>query len=50
MYRGVWLEPIIGLALGGLLTAGWWWLWGRHLPPASSDSIRVWTKDEPFDD
>ncbi len=50
LYRGVWLEPILGVGLG-LLAAWIWWLWrGRHLPAPSSENIRVWTKDQPFDD
>jgi hypothetical protein len=49
-YRDVWLEPILGVTLG-LLVAWIWWRWrGRHLPAPSSDNIRVWTKDQPFDD
>lgn len=50
VYRQVWIEPIVGLALGGLVTAAWWRWRGRRLPPPSSDNIRVWTRDQPFDD
>ncbi len=50
LYREVWLEPILGIGLG-LLAAWIWWRWrGRHLPAPTSDNIRVWTKDQPFDD
>lgn len=50
LYRDVWLEPIFAVGLG-LLAAWIWWRWrGRHLPAPTTDNIRVWTKDQPFDD
>ena len=50
LFRQVWLEPILGVA-AGLLAAWTWWRWrGRQLPPPTTDNIRVWTKDQPFDD
>lgn len=46
-YRGAWPELL--LATGGALaiTVGWWLIHGRTLPPPD-DSIRVWSKDDPF--
>lgn len=47
MYRKAWLETGVafGLALGAL--AIWWLAIGHRLPPPE-DTIRVWTKDDPF--
>ena len=50
LFRGVWLEPILGVAMGWLAAWLWWRVRGRHLPPPDSDTIRVWSKDQPFDD
>jgi hypothetical protein len=47
-YRGAWLE--LAAALGGslILVGLWWVIWGRRLPPANDDNIRVWSEDDPF--
>ena len=48
-FRVAWLELglAIGLALLGFLL--WWILYGRRLPPPEQSSIRVWTKEDPFE-
>ncbi|MCJ7511667.1 MAG: hypothetical protein MUO23_01700 [Anaerolineales bacterium] len=50
LYRDVWLEPLLGVGLGLMAAAVWWVRRGRRLPAPTSDNIRVWTKDQPFDD
>jgi asparagine N-glycosylation enzyme membrane subunit Stt3 len=47
-YRKAWWELATALVIAALAFAVWWFALGRRLPPASSDSIRVWTKDDPF--
>jgi hypothetical protein len=42
---GHWLEVLAGFALGGIGVGAWWLLAGRHLPPASSDNIKVWGQE-----
>lgn len=47
MYRAAWHETGIALGLGLAALAIWWVAIGRRLP-APEDTIRVWTKDDPF--
>lgn len=48
-YRGAWLDLGLGvvMALSGI--GVWWLLIGRKLPPPKGSTIRVWTKDDPFE-
>lgn len=46
-YRDAWTELILACGLALVLTIGWWIVYGRSLP-APENSIRVWTKDDPF--
>ncbi len=48
VYRDAWEDLLAALALGAGLVLVWWVVLGRHLPPPRDDTIRVWTKDEPF--
>ena len=47
-YRAAWWELATALGIAALASSVWWFALGRRLPPASSDTIRVWTKDDPF--
>lgn len=48
-YRSAWKTLAWGAA-GALAAAGaWWLLFGRRIPPPNDDTIRVWTKDNPFE-
>ena len=47
IYRQAWLETGLALALAAFAFALWWIAIGRRLPPPE-DTIRVWTKDDPF--
>ena len=46
-YRHAWAETGIAAALALVALALWWLAAGRHLAPPE-DTIRVWTKDDPF--
>lgn len=46
-YRAAWLETSIAFGLALAALAIWWLAIGRRLPPPE-DTIRVWTKDDPF--
>ena len=47
IYRQAWLETGLASALAVIAFALWWIAVGRRLPPPE-DTIRVWTKDDPF--
>lgn len=46
-YREAWLEMAVGAGIGLTLFCVWWFIIGRKLPPPRN-SIKVWTKDDPF--
>jgi len=41
-----WPEVLIGVGAAGLMAGGWWLAYGRRLPPATSDAIKVWGQEE----
>lgn len=41
-FRGMWIEALLGLAAATLITAAWWYAYGRNLPAPTSDNIKVW--------
>jgi hypothetical protein len=45
VYRGRFIELWLGLGIGLGLAVLWWLLWGRHLPPADSNNIKVWGQE-----
>ncbi len=47
IYRHAWLETGLAAGLALIALALWWIVAGRRLPPPE-DTIRVWTKDDPF--
>jgi len=47
IYRQAWLETCLAFALAVVAFSFWWIAVGRRLPPPE-DSIRVWSKDDPF--
>lgn len=47
-YRHAWIELIAALGIGIAGLGLWWAFLGRRLPAPSDESIRVWTKDDPF--
>lgn len=47
IFRQAWLETGLASALAVLALVLWWIAVGRRLPPPE-DTIRVWTKDDPF--
>lgn len=49
LYRQAQTEWIYGVAGGLILTLLWWVFWGRRLPPPDDSTIRVWTKEDPFE-
>jgi hypothetical protein len=49
LYRDARMEWYMGVASAILIFGFWWIIWGRKLPPPDDSSIRVWTKDDPFE-
>jgi membrane-associated phospholipid phosphatase len=47
-YRHAWTDLAAALILGLACVGLWWTLVGRRLPRPTDESIRVWTKDDPF--
>lgn len=47
-YRRAWLDLAAGLGIGLAGLGLWWGLMGRRLPAPNDETIRVWTKDDPF--
>jgi drug/metabolite transporter (DMT)-like permease len=47
IYRQAWRETGLASALAAAALVLWWIAVGRRLPPPE-DTIRVWTKDDPF--
>jgi hypothetical protein len=48
-YRGTWLELIVAIGAACGFFALWWFSIGRTLAPPKGSSIRVWSKDDPFE-
>ena len=44
-WRRAWNEAYLGLALGAAAGLAWWFFRGRHLPPVTTDSIKVWGQE-----
>ena len=49
VFRDARKEWIIGLGAAVLVLMLWWLVRGRRLPPPDDSSIRVWTKEDPFE-
>ncbi|HMK07683.1 MAG TPA: hypothetical protein VK449_01510 [Anaerolineales bacterium] len=47
-YRQTWAELGLSLAAAAVVCVIWWFAYGRRLPKPTDDTIRVWTKDDPF--
>ncbi len=47
-YRRAWFDLAIALVIGIAGLGLWWGFWGRRLPAPNDETIRVWTKDDPF--
>jgi hypothetical protein len=47
-YRQTWAELVVAAIAALVVCLVWWFSYGRRLPPPTDDSIRVWTKDDPF--
>ncbi len=47
-YRHAWPDFLAGAGVCFVGLGIWWAAFGRRLPPASDDGIRVWSKDDPF--
>ncbi len=47
-YRRAWTDLAAALALGLACLGLWWAVLGRRLPAPTDETIRVWTKDDPF--
>jgi hypothetical protein len=46
MYREAWLNLAISLGIGAIVFVLWWTLYGRKLPPPTSDNITVVTDSD----
>lgn len=44
-YSRQFTEALVSLAVAFVAAALWWRLHGRHLPPPTSDTIKVWGQD-----
>jgi hypothetical protein len=40
-----WHEVGVALAMAGVIAGGWWLVYGRKLPPPTSDNIKVWGQE-----
>ena len=49
VFRDARTEWLIGLAAAVMVLMLWWLFRGRKLPPPDDSSIRVWTKEDPFE-
>jgi hypothetical protein len=49
LYKHARVEWFVGVACAIMIFGFWWILRGRKLPPPDDSSIRVWTKDDPFE-
>ena len=49
VFRDARTEWLIGLAAAVMVLMLWWLFRGRNLPPPDDSSIRVWTKEDPFE-
>lgn len=47
-YRHTWIDLAAALGIGLAALGLWWALLGRRLPAPTDETIRVWTKDDPF--
>ena len=47
-YRRAWAELGVAAVAAAAISLGWWFAYGRRLPPPTDDNIRVWTKEDPF--
>ena len=47
-YRQAWAELGVAAVAAAVIGLGWWFAYGRRLPPPTDDNIRVWTKEDPF--
>jgi hypothetical protein len=45
-WKAAWRELWLALPAAAALLAGWWFGWGRRLPPATTDNIKVWGQEE----
>ncbi|MBI3361273.1 MAG: hypothetical protein HY023_09200 [Chloroflexi bacterium] len=44
-YRGRFGDCGLGLGIAIVVTVVWWLIWGRKIPPADSDRIKVWGQE-----
>ena len=47
-YRRAWAELGVAAVAAAAIGLGWWFAYGRRLPPPTDDNIRVWTKEDLF--
>lgn len=41
-----WPETLLAFAIALALAGAWWFLYGRKLPPPTSENIKVWGQEE----
>jgi MFS superfamily sulfate permease-like transporter len=41
-----WPETLLALAIGLVFAGTWWFLYGRKLPPPTTENIKVWGQEE----
>jgi hypothetical protein len=44
-FKDSWSEVILSVSIAGVIAGGWWLMYGRKLPPQTSDNIKVWGQE-----